>query len=263
MADRRPVGIFDSGIGGLSVLREILRQLPNESLVYLADRSEAPYGTKSATALEERCAQVAGFLIERGAKAIVVACNTASVAALAHLRNRFALPFVGVVPAVKPAAALTRSGIVGVLSTAATAASEPLAQLIDAYGNGVRVVTRECPELVALVERGQLAGPEVEGALRLEVSPLLEQGADVLVLGCTHLPFLQPAIAAVCGPAVRLIDPSDAVARQVGRVLAEHDLASDGPGGVVYWTTGEATEFRRQLEELWGTVAGPVEAVGL
>lgn len=264
MADSRPIGVFDSGIGGLTVLREIVRQLPNESLMYLADSREAPYGTKSLAALAERCERVAAFLLGREAKAIVVACNTASVAALPHLRGRFSVPFVGIVPAVKPAAALTRTGTVGVLATAATTTSQPLAQLIDTYANGVRVVTQECPELVTLVEQGQLGGPEVEGVVRLEVAPLLDAGADVVVLGCTHLPFLLSAIADVCGPEVRLIDPSDAVARQLGRVLVEHDLASAGPGEWTrYLTTGDPTEFKRRLTELMGDVGRPVEGVDL
>lgn len=261
-ADSAPVGVFDSGIGGLTVLREVLRQHPAERCLYLADSRLAPYGTKTEDVLRERCERVTGFLLEQGAKAVVVACNTASVAALPHLRARYPIPFVGIVPAVKPAAAMSRTGIIGVLATSTTIGSQPLARLIETHASGVRVVTRMCPGLVDVVERGLLEGPEVDDALAQEAQPLLDQGIDVLVLGCTHLPFLRAALERLCGPRVQLVDPSEAVARQLGRVLAEGGLESGAPGASpVYFATGEPAVFRAHLLRLMGPLAGEVEAV--
>lgn len=264
MPDSRPVGVFDSGIGGLTVLRECVRQYPNESFLYLADAAFAPYGPRSAESLRPRAEKVVRFLLAQEAKAIVVACNTMSVAALTHLRGRFQVPFVGIVPAVKPAAALTHTGTVGVLATHTTTASDALAQLIKTFANGSRVLTQDCPDLVTLVEQGVLEGPEVDRAVNDEVGPLLAEGIDVLVLGCTHLPFLDSAIGAVCGPGVHLLDPSEAVARQLGRVLAGNDLVSDGPARPVeYFTTGSAEDFQRRLEPLMAGTSFDVQAVSL
>lgn len=264
VGDSRPIGVFDSGLGGLTVLREIIRQHPLERCLYLADSREAPYGTKPAEVLEPRCREVAGFLIDRGAKAIVVACNAASVTALPGLRAHYALPFVGTVPAVKPAAALTRTGKIGVLATETTVLSESLANLIETYANDVEVVTRMCPDLVALVEEGVLEGPRVEDALRRQLVGLLEEGVDVLVLGCTHFPLLAPAMERLCGPNVRLVDPSEAVARQVGRVLDEKGLRSAGPGAPpVYYATADLEGFAARVKTLMGPLAGETLAADL
>src|SRR5947208_16855913 len=177
MADTRPVGVFDSDLGGLTVLREILRQCPTEACVCVADGEAAPYGSKSNAFLLERSARITQFLLDQGAKAVVVACNTASVVALSSLRERFPVTFIGMDPAVKPAAALTRTGTIGVLATTATASSDRLANLIRDHANGVRVVTRECPRLVDLVEAGVVEGPAVDAALADEVGPALAEGA--------------------------------------------------------------------------------------
>lgn len=264
MSDVRPIGVFDSGIGGLTVLRECLRQLPLELFIYLADAAEAPYGTKPPDKLRARAEEVVKFLLDQDVKTIVVACNTMSVAALSHLRNLFSLPFVGIVPAVKPAAALTHSGTVGVLATHTTTASDALAQLINTFANGSRVLTHDCPDLVTLVERGVLRGPEVERAVEEEVGPLLAEGIDVLVLGCTHLPFLSSAIQGVCGPTVQLLDPSEAVVRQLGRVLAQNDLAGQASAGPTrFFTTGDPAAFRERLGQLLGMGNYDVEGVNL
>lgn len=264
MADSRPIGVFDSGIGGLTVLREIARQHPAEACIYLADEREAPYGAKPAEFLQERCARITQFLLEQGAKAIVVACNTASVAALPGLRAQFDVPFVGIVPAVKPAAAMTRTGTIGVLATTTTVASEALARLIETYAHGERVITHECPRLVGLVEAGVIEGREVEGAVAEEVGPLLAAGADVLVLGCTHLPFLAPALARLAGPGVRLVDPVEAVARQLGRVLDERDLRRNPPGAApAYYSTDNPDLLAALLAQLMGPLAGPVRPVAV
>lgn len=262
MSDRRPIGVFDSGLGGLTVLREVVSQLPGEQCLYVADEREAPYGTKTVEALRARTEQVANFLLAHDAKAIVVACNTASLTALAHLRSIFTVPFIGIVPAVKLAATLTHTGKVGVLVTSATAHSESLAQLINSYAHGTQMIMHECPELVTLVEQGMLIGPLVEDSVRLEVGPLLTQGADILVLGCTHLPFLTEVIGRVCGPHVQLIDPAAAVARQLRRVLEEHDLLNSGKKQPpAYFTTGDVEEFRLRLGQLMGEPNANIQAI--
>lgn len=259
-----PIGVFDSGIGGITILREIRKQLPQERCIYLADERENPYGTKPIPRIQKRCEQVVDFLLQQGAKAIVVACNAASVAALGHLRARYSVPFVGIVPGVKPAAGMTQTGVIGVLTTPLTAESEPLARLIEQFARGVKVVAQVCPDLVALVERGVVDGPEVEGALHDYLGTLLGSGADVIVLGCTHYPFLRKAIERIAGPEVTLVDPSDAVVRQLGRVLEARGLASLGPdGGAAYLTTGDLEQFRSVLSRLLGRVGGAIEHVDL
>ncbi len=251
MGDARPVGVFDSGLGGITVLREIRKQLPGEDCVYIADSSAAPYGSKPPEAILDRAYHLTDFLLEDGAKAIVVACNTASVVALPALRARYDVPFVGVVPAIKPAAGMTRTGTIGVLATMTTADSEPLARLIEDFAYGVKVVTRVCPGLVPMVERGEVAGQAVDELLRFCLAPLLDAGADVIVLGCTHYPFLSQAISRLCGPDVLLVDPAAAVARQLGRVLAERELPNEQvKGTTTYYTTGEPVEFSRALTSM-------------
>jgi glutamate racemase len=251
MSDARPVGVFDSGLGGITVLREIHRQLPGEDCIYIADSRVAPYGTKPAAVILDRALRLSELLVEDGAKTIVVACNTASVVALPELRARFDVPIVGIVPAVKPAATLTRTGTIGVLATPATADSAPLAKLIEDFAFGVRVVTQICPGLVPMVERGEITGPVMGELLGFCLKPLLDAGADVVVLGCTHYPFLSEAIGRICGPEVRLVDPSAAVARQLGRVLAERGLLNEqAMGRTSYSTTGEPDEFASALARM-------------
>ena len=260
MSDERPVGLFDSGVGGLTILREVRQQLPGEQCLYFADSRECPYGTKPVTEIQARCERVVDFLLDRDAKVIMVACNTASVAALPHLRARYDVPFVGIVPGVKPAARLTKVGKIGVLATPTTAESEPLAQLIQQFAYGVTVMTQVCPDLVSLVEEGVVAGDEVERLLRRYLRTLLDTGVDVIVLGCTHYPFLKAQIQRLCGPGVTLIDPSDAVARQLGRVLATGDLASSASqASTCYYTSGDVDDMRSVLCRLLGGVDGAVE----
>jgi glutamate racemase len=188
-------------------------------------------------------------LVRGGAKALVVACNTASAAALPTLRERFALPIVGMEPAVKPAASLSRNGRIGVLATPRTAQSERLAQLIQGYAAGAQVYVQECADLVPLIEAGLLDGPVLEGSLEQYVRPLVERGVDVLVLGCTHYPLVQSAIEAVAGPGIQVINPAPAVARQVARVLRTQSLEAppNQCGGVEWFTTGEASSFANLL----------------
>lgn len=248
-----PVGVFDSGIGGLSVLEEISRLLPNESLLYVADCGHIPYGEKSPEFIRERCRRVADFFQQRQAKALVVACNTATVAAAAELRERYpAWPIVGMEPAVKPAAAATRSGVVGVLATTGTLQSAKFAALLDRFASDVRVVTQPCPGLVELIETGNLHSPQLRQLLAGYVEPLLAAGCDTLILGCTHYPFLRPLLAEMVPPEVILIDTGAAVARQLQRLLGQQRLLAAGPPAEVqFWTSASPENFRNVLLQLW------------
>jgi len=246
------IGVFDSGVGGLSVLREIRRLLPAADVVYLADQARAPYGERSLQEVRDFSEQVAGLLIGREAAPVVVACHTASAAALRHLRERWeGVPFVGMEPAVKPAATLTATGKVGVLATRATFQGELFADLVARYGNGVEVLTQACPGLAALIED---VPPNDQGAADLLAgfaSPLVARGADVLVLGCTHYAFLHDALAERVGPGVTIVTPAEAVARRVAAV-AEESGTTSGSGSTCYLTTADPARFAAQVERLLG-----------
>lgn len=249
-----PIGIFDSGVGGLSVLRHIREELPHENLLYVADSAHAPYGGKSPHEIQARSLALTEFLMAQGAKAVVVACNTATAAAIGLLRERLQLPVIGMEPAVKPAVAATRSGVVGVLATTGTLQSAQFAALLESYGKNVRVVTQGCPGLVECVERGELDAPDTRALLRQYIEPLLAAGADTLVLGCTHYPFLKPLIEQLTAGRVALIDTGAAVARQVRRRIEEAGLAavSHAPGKVRLWTSGNVAQGQKVMKALWG-----------
>lgn len=248
------IGVFDSGVGGLSVLHDVRAALPNEDLIYVADSGHVPYGSKSQEYIQERSSVLSRFLIEQGSKAIVVACNTATAAAAARLRSMFALPIVAMEPAVKPAAAATRSGVIGVLATVGTIKSAQLAALLERFGQGIEVVTQPCPGLVEQVEAGDLDGPGTRALVERFTAPLMQRGADTIVLGCTHYPFLRPLIADVVGADVALIDTGAAVARQLQRVLSSHDLLNQSGrrGGEQFWTSGDLHDAPRVFSCLWG-----------
>ena len=254
MASDRAIGVFDSGVGGLSVLREIRRELPFENLLYVADSGYAPYGDRPADFVRQRSRSVVDFLIDQGAKAIVVACNTATAIAVDSLRSTFTLPIVAIEPAVKPAAATTRSGVVGVLATTNTLASAKFAKLVDQYAEGASVLTQASPGLVEQVESGELSGERTRALVERYVDPLLEEGADTLVLGCTHFPFLTPLIQEVAGRNVAVIDPATAVARELRRRLAGSGLlsASTTPGWERFWTSGPVDAIGPIVSRLWG-----------
>jgi len=248
-----PIGVFDSGVGGLSVLSEINQLLPRESLLYVADCGHIPYGEKTPEFIRERCVIVAEFFRARGAKALVLACNTATVAAAADLRERYPdWPIVGMEPAVKPAAAATRSGVVGVLATTGTLQSAKFAALLDRFAADVQVVTQPCPGLVELIETGDLASPRLRQLLKGYVDPLLEAGCDTIVLGCTHYPFLKPLLGEMIPASISLIDTGAAVARQLQRLLSQQDLLACGhPMTAQFWTSGDPENFRNILPLLW------------
>ncbi|WP_028239672.1 glutamate racemase [Stutzerimonas azotifigens] len=256
MADDRPIGVFDSGVGGLSVLREIRARLPRESLLYLADSGHVPYGEKTPDFIRARCRAIADFFLERNAKALVVACNTATAAGVAELRECHPeLPIVGMEPAVKPAARATRSGVVGVLATTGTLKSARFAALLDRFAVDVRVVTQPCPGLVELVEAGDLDGPRTRALLLSFVEPLLTEGCDTLILGCTHYPFLRPLLERLVPPTVTLVDTGAAVARRLEDVLVAAGLQGEGVATTGFWSSADPQQLQRVLPVLWGAPA--------
>ncbi|MBL8250541.1 MAG: glutamate racemase [Candidatus Competibacter sp.] len=252
MEKDRPIGVFDSGVGGLSVLRRIRADLPRESLLYVADSGHAPYGGKPPDFIVQRSLLITSYLLDQNAKAVVVACNTATAAAIARLRERFDAPIIGIEPALKPAVAATRSGVVGILATGNTVRSDKFAALLDQHGHRARVMVQPCPGLADCVEEGDLDGPRPRALLQGYLRPLLEQGADTLVLGCTHYPFLAPLIERLAGPSVAVIDPSAAVARQVRRRLEASDLLATeaGAGRERYLTSGAPERSVRVMSRL-------------
>lgn len=255
--DTRPVGVFDSGLGGLSVLHEIRRLLPEERLLYCADSGHAPYGEKPQPLIAARSLELCGFLLEQGAKALVIACNTATAAAATAIRARWPeVPVIGMEPAVKPASAASRNGVVGVLATTGTLESARFAALLDQFGHGVTVLTRPGVGLVEAVERGELSTPSTRALLRAHLAPLLDGGADVIVLGCTHYVFLRSEVEALVGPGVRVIDTGAAVARQLARQLDTHGLrAPAGEASLRCWCSGEPQQVMPALRILWGESA--------
>ena len=249
----RPIAVFDSGVGGISVLKHIHRLLPNEHLLYVADSIHAPYGNKSATEIQARCFAIAEFLIAKDAKALVVACNTATAAAIDQMRTKYRLPIIGMEPAIKPAAAASRSGIIGVLATTGTLQSAQFAALLESYGRNVKVVTQACVGLVECVERGELSHDSTRALVKHYCQPLLDEGADSIVLGCTHYPFLKPLIQEAVGDGVVLIDTGAAVANQLKSRLFEQGLlaASNQMASVNFWSNSVSANPEKVITQLW------------
>jgi glutamate racemase len=236
-------------------VRALLAQLPQESLLYVADEAHCPYGYRAVSEIRALSEGISRYLIEQGAKVIVVACNTASAAALEYLRATYpATPMVGIVPAVKPAVQATRSGVVGVLATPATIQGQLYQEVLAHHAGAAHIISRACPGLVEHIEAGDLDGPETMALLHEYVMPLLEEGADTLVLGCTHYPFLIPALRRLVGDAVNLVEPSDAIARQTRRVLERDGLLAEGGKQPyrIYVTTGHEAQLTRALQRLLG-----------
>lgn len=248
-----PLGIFDSGVGGLSVLRAIRNELPHEDLVYLGDQAHIPYGPRSKREIQGFADAITRFLIAQGAKLIVVACNAASAAALHSLRQTFPeVAFVGMEPAVKPAAETTQTGKVGVLATPTTFAGDLYASVVERFGQHVQIFKSTCPGLVEQIEAGALEAPETRAILEAALQPMLAQGIDTVVMGCTHYPFVIPLIKAITGQEVRTIDPAPAVARQVRRLLSQRALLNPqkSQGVIHFLTTKEPTEFKAFLKQI-------------
>lgn len=248
-----PIGIFDSGVGGLSVLRAIQSLLPAQSTIYLGDQVHIPYGLRSLEQVRAFSEAITRFLLGKGARLILVACNAASAAALHHLRQQFPdTPFVGMEPAVKPAAENTHSGVVGVLATPATFQGKLYASVVERFAKDVTILQSTCPGLVAQIEAGKLEDPDTMTILRDAIVPMLEKGIDTIVLGCTHYPFVIPQIKKIVGESVRVIDPAPAVAKQTARLLQERGWLSQGVtlGSRVFYTSGELSKFNALVNNL-------------
>jgi len=254
MDNPRPLGMLDSGVGGLSILREVRRQHPAEDVVYFADQGHVPYGPRPLEQIRTFTRGITRFFLQFDAKAVVVACNAASAASLHHLREVFHdMPFVGMEPAVKPAARQTRSGVIGVITTRATYQGELFASVVSRFASDIEVVTQVCPDFVTLVEAGQLDSPALRRTAETYLAPLQAAGIDQLVLGCTHFPFLTPVLQDILGPQVEIVDPGPAIARQTGRIITDTKNAPGHAGQVSYYTSGDPVAFqslaRRLLDE--------------
>ena len=251
-----PIGLFDSGVGGLSIWRQVVHALPSESLFYVADQANVPYGHRSADEIQANSLGIADHLVAQGCKAIVVACNTASAVALEPLRQRFPqLPILGLEPAVKPAVQLTRSGVVGVMATPATFQGQLYRATVGRYATAVQVVEQVCVGLAELVEQGDLEGPDCDARLMGYLQPMLDAGADTIVLGCTHYPFVIESIRRLVGPAMAVLDPAPAVARHLADVLGQAGLLATDPAGALaprFATTADPLAFNRALSRLVG-----------
>ncbi len=255
------IGIFDSGVGGLSVLRVVRQMLPHAPLIYVADQAHVPYGTRPPEEVRQLSAGITQFLLDQGATLVMVACNTATAAALSYLRELYpAVPFVGMEPAIKPAAQLTRSGVVGVLATANTFQSQRYARLLAQFGQGVTLLENPCLGLVELIERGEVNTAVTRTLLQEIITPMVAEGADTLILGCTHYPFVEPLLAELAGPEVTMIDPATAVVRQVARLYQSPPDTSPAThlGTTRFFTTGDPTQLQQAIPALLGWPMPPV-----
>lgn len=249
-----PIGIFDSGIGGLSVARAVRERLPGEDILYVADSRHAPYGDKSDAFIRDRMHVITDFLLGQGAKAVVVACNTATTAAIAELRDTFSVPIIGVEPGVKPAVEATCTGVVGVLATPRTLQTHSFEKLAARFSRDVTLLVQPCPQLVHQIEALDFDSDKTRALLHEYLSPLLSKGADTIVLGCTHYNYLAEQISAAAGRDVTIISTEVAIAREVGRRLDTASLldSRDTVGRGKFFTSGDVGRFRRQLDSLWG-----------
>ncbi len=261
-----PIGVFDSGVGGLSVLRAMRMLMPEETILYLGDQAHVPYGPRSMEQIQSFSEGITRFLLDHDSKLIVVACNTASAAALTYLRGRFpGVPFVGMEPAVKPAAETTKTGKVGILATPATFQGALYASVVERFAAGVELFQHTCPGLVSQIEKGDLNSSVTRAILEDALHPMLEKNIDTVVLGCTHYPFVIPLIQQIVGDAnrVRVIDPAPSVAKQAKRLLEAQGMKNqpqDRVSPVRFFTSGNPSEMKSILPVLLGE-AGVVESV--
>ena len=244
---------MDSGVGGLSVFKEIRRLLPEEHYVYYSDSANCPYGEKDPEFIRGRCREITRLMISKGASVMVIACNTATAAAIGALRSEFDLPFIGMEPAVKPAALGTRTGVIGVLATAGTLKGSNYLKLKSDVQDGIRVVEHVGAGFVELVESGELYGPRAEDTVARSLQPLIASGADIIVLGCTHYPFLLPVMQKTAGPGIRFIDPAPAVARHLLDILRQKEISRDDQRpGIELLTSGSPEQLRKNFKDLIG-----------
>ncbi|MBL8062383.1 MAG: glutamate racemase [Anaerolineales bacterium] len=248
-----PIGVFDSGVGGLSVLREIRALMPGEDIIYFGDQVHVPYGPRSLKQIQDFSEGITRYLLTQNSKIVVVACNTASAAALTYLRQTFPeMQFVGMEPAVKPAAEKTLTRKVGVLATPATFQGALYASVVERFANGVELFQNTCSGLVQQIEMGNLNGEETRTILEDALHPMLEKNIDTVVLGCTHYPFVIPLIEKIVGEKVRVIDPAPAVARQVKRLLEARGMTNQNSGELHFVTSGEVDSVKAILKVLLG-----------
>jgi len=257
---KAPIGVFDSGVGGLSILRGIQQLLPAENLLYVADSAHAPYGPKGDVFIQNRCEVIMQFFVQQGVKAVVLACNTATAAAVTLLRQRYTLPLIGIEPAIKPAAALSASGVVGVLATSGTITSDKFMSLQSRFEGEVKIITRACPGLVELIEQMEPDQKAIKKMLHGFISPMLDLGADTLVLGCTHYSLIRHLIGEVAGADVTIVDADAGVAKELQRRLAATNMLgnSTDTGVIKFFTSGEVEHQKKLLQRYWGK---PVLAV--
>lgn len=253
--NKQPIGVFDSGVGGLSVLMELEKILPNENFVFLADQKYVPYGEKTKEELVSLAYKIADYFVkEHAVKAIVVACNTSTCNSIAEVRNRYPIPFVGTVPAIKPAGESSKTKTVGIISTPSTSKSEVLKGLIENYCEGVKVINVGCRNLENAVEKGELDGEEVKILLNEYLKDIKNSDADHLVLGCTHYPFLKKTIKKVMGRPIKLIDGNKAIAKQTKNLLKKFVIKneSEAKGKSIFVSTGDPVKFREVASKLMG-----------
>jgi glutamate racemase len=234
---KNPIGVFDSGVGGLSVLRAIRELLPHEDVIYVADQAFAPYGKRTKSEIIQRADAISKWLLSQNCKLIVVACNTATTNAISHLRQTYDVPFVGIEPAIKPAALGSKTGVVGVLATEGTLSSELFQSTTQDHAKEIEVITQVGHGLVELVEEGNAESTHAETQLRRDLAPMLNHPIDHLVLGCTHYPFLRKTLKKILPKNVTIVDCGEAVAKQTKRLLEKHELQNEGDGKTAYFTT--------------------------
>jgi glutamate racemase len=248
MSSGQKIGIFDSGVGGLSVLRSVIGVLPHHSIIYVADQAHVPYGRRPLEEVQAFSFEITRWLLKQGCSEIIVACNTASAVALHELRKAFPeIPFVGMEPAVKPAAEQTHSGVVGVIATPATFQGALYASVVERFASEVTVLEDTCPGLVEEIEAGHLDGPQTRQILEKALKPMLAKGIDTVVLGCTHFPFVIPLIEQITGPNVRVIDPAPAVARQAARLFPEEAHHPTTDKTIRMYTSGDPVGLKNLL----------------
>lgn len=252
--NQQSVGVFDSGVGGLSVLGHIRERLPHENLNYFADAACMPYGNKSAAEVEARSLHIADYLMDQGAKALVVACNTATAAAVQAMRAKVDVPVIGMEPAIKPAVHGSVSGVVGILATSGTISSDKFNRLMQRYTEHAELVVQPCPGLVERIEAGELDSPRIRELLQQYLEPILAKGADTVVLGCTHYPFVIPAIRKIIGDEIRIVDTGEAIARELERQLGIHGLLNmtGRQARYTFTASGRIAELQPVMQKLWG-----------
>lgn len=255
MNSNRPIGIFDSGVGGLSIARAIRQLSPKENLTYFADLGFAPYGIKSTDLIQKRSERIVEFLVAQGCKAVVIACNTATVNSICDLRSKFTIPIIGVEPGVKPAALQSTSGVIGVLATQQTLESGSFRQLKAVYSERVQIQTKACPEFVSLVERLEHNTQQAVDVADQYIRPFLSAGCDQIVLGCTHFSFLRSSIEQVLGGDVKVIDTAAPVAVELSRrlELSEQVNQQGSAASAAFWTSGDSADVRVTTSALWGS----------